>query len=356
VHLPQLQRNSDSELTAIIEPVAAPRSTLNTDMKSTKELGEVYGIPVFATVDEFLASDAAGVTDGIFVASNHATHAEIGFKAMKAGLHVLMEKPMTTDPMEAVGLAKAAASSDRIFMVNHSANFREQSIRIRDLIRGGAVGELRYVSAYMGAALLWLFEDEANTGWVKPSGSMLGNGFGWGQMSHVLSWVYFVTELAPKTVFCQMVYSKITGADIFDAATIQCTNGATIVVQGTAALPFASYTSTPKQIDNKIFGSEGMISYGGLDGAGSTEADPGSGCLELRRHDKKDMTVPGFKFENYDAKGNGSEGVCAFLGVCAGRTFVNCAGATVGMRSVLTIEAMYRSAKSGRVEEVHPEP
>ena len=58
-HLPHLQRNPNSEITAIIEPCAAPRSTLNPDMKTTKELGEIYGVPTFARVEDFLASDVA---------------------------------------------------------------------------------------------------------------------------------------------------------------------------------------------------------------------------------------------------------------------------------------------------------
>lgn len=41
--------------------------------------------------------------------------------------------------------------------------------------------------------------------------------------------VYFVTGLIPQSVFCKMVYSKKTGADIFTSAIIECTNGATIL-------------------------------------------------------------------------------------------------------------------------------
>ena len=36
-----------------------------------------------------------------------------------------------------------------------------------------------------------------------------------------------VTGLEPESVFCKMTYSKITGADVFTAALIQCANGAT---------------------------------------------------------------------------------------------------------------------------------
>ncbi|CAJ1449133.1 unnamed protein product, partial [Effrenium voratum] len=51
--------------------------------------------------------------------------------------------------------------------------------------------------------------------------------FAWGQSCHTLAWVYWVAGLSPESVFCKMVRSKSTGADIFTSAIIQCTNGAT---------------------------------------------------------------------------------------------------------------------------------
>ena len=52
----------------------------------------------------------------------------------------------------------------------------------------------------MYSPLLFLFDDPRNTGWVKPTGTMVqsdgsGNGFGWGQLSHLLGWVLFVGDL-----------------------------------------------------------------------------------------------------------------------------------------------------------------
>jgi len=55
---------------------------------------------------------AAGIeVDGVLVASNHATHAEIGIKCAAAGLAIMMEKPMTTDVPEARALLEAAQAN-----------------------------------------------------------------------------------------------------------------------------------------------------------------------------------------------------------------------------------------------------
>ena len=60
--------------------------------------------------------------------------------------------------------------------------------------------------------------------------------------------------------FCFMGLSKTSGADIYDAATVRCTNGALISVSGSATLPVQAavegdVTTATKQIDNKVFGT-----------------------------------------------------------------------------------------------------
>eukprot|EP00929_Paragymnodinium_shiwhaense_P083062 TRINITY_DN44101_c0_g1_i1.p1 TRINITY_DN44101_c0_g1~~TRINITY_DN44101_c0_g1_i1.p1 ORF type:complete len:632 (+),score=86.76 TRINITY_DN44101_c0_g1_i1:164-2059(+) len=344
-HLPQVSRNSDSKVVAIVESNPHPRSTLNPDMLSTKELEEKYGVPVFTSIDALL--EAQMNIDGVVVSCSHLAHFEVGMKALKAGWHVLMEKPMTTEPKEAVELAHCAANSPGVFMVNNSANWRQQAKRAHDLVKGGSIGKVKHVQCYMGSALLWLFDNPENVAWVKPSGSMVGNGFGWGQSSHTLAWALLVSGLQPERVFCTMGHSEKTGADMFLTAMVFCKGGATMCVQGTAAVPFKSYTESSKQIDNKIFGTEGMLTYSGDD------KDPSSGDLVIQRHDLKNQRFPGFLFENYDAEGNGPESLRAFLGACVGRDVWNGADAALGRMVVLTLDAMYRSAKSGQTEELY---
>ena len=135
-----------SSISAIVEPCDTPRSasrvsqtrhasgSLNPDLKTTKELSEVYGVPVFKSFDDFLASEQAKSTDGILIATSHAAHFEIGMKAMER-FHIFMEKPMTTDLREAEELATAAACCEKIFMLNNTANFRPEAQRIHDLIQ-----------------------------------------------------------------------------------------------------------------------------------------------------------------------------------------------------------------------------
>ena len=121
-HLPQLHRNPHASVAAIVDPSPELRSTL-ADLEQLDALGRRYGAPTFPTVGELLASDNTAL-DGVLVASTHATHSEIATQALDRGLHVLCEKPMTTDPGEAWALAAAAERSGKYFCVNNTANWR----------------------------------------------------------------------------------------------------------------------------------------------------------------------------------------------------------------------------------------
>jgi len=198
-HLPHLSRHSEAEIVAIVEPNPHPRSAIN-ELESTAALGERYGCPVFSSLADALASPLR--LDGLLVCTSHASHFELGITGLRAGLHVLMEKPMTTDPEEALGLAAAAAAAERdqglAFLINNTANYRAQSRAAAALVRERRrVGRVQHVQCCMHSALLWLFDDPSNEGWTRSTGRMSGNGFGWGQLSHLLAFVFHVGGLCP---------------------------------------------------------------------------------------------------------------------------------------------------------------
>ena len=350
-HLPHLSRHPDAQIAAIIEPNPAPRSSNAAEiLETTAALSNRYDAPVFASVEELLSSTVA--VDGLLVGTPHATHYEQGQLAIEAGLHVLMEKPMTTSVKEARDLAVAAeahSAAGRFFAVNNTANWRAATRLATEAVAAGRVGRVQHVACRMHSPLMWLFDDPANVGWTQPQGS---NGFAWGQLSHLLAWVFQVTQLQPTKAFATMQQSSRSGADIHDAALIVCEGGATIVLSGSAGLPGDAHGDNPvgKLLECSVFGSEGSLVYGGDD------QQPSSGALELRRHDGKpalEVLHPQFEFENYEPTGDGPESLHAFIDACVGRPAYVGADAVVGLRAVQAIDAMYRSASSGSIEECH---
>ena len=110
---------------------------------------------------------------------------------------------MTADVHEARALYDLARAKPQLaFLVNNTANWQPGTIAAYEAVQvHGKLGELRAVNSVFAAPLGWLFEGEAHSEWNQVKGSMLGNGFGWGQFSHTFAWLYKVTGLTPKTVY-----------------------------------------------------------------------------------------------------------------------------------------------------------
>mmetsp|Transcript_13092 Transcript_13092/g.22444 ORF Transcript_13092/g.22444 Transcript_13092/m.22444 type:complete len:266 (+) Transcript_13092:72-869(+) len=263
----------------------------------------------------------------------------------------------------------------------------------------------------MTGPLMWLFDDAKNHSWVSKTpwktgiesssgeesvaadgkAPMTGNGFAWGQIAHVLAWIYAVLGVGgddsddiaiPTKVYCTMSHAPKTGADISLAAVITCHDGVTFSLAGTALLPGSQYSSKPvgKHIKVELFGENGSLMYGGDDKI------PESGRLELRKtavgkaedgrlsfpcsnHDWTeclgDMASElkdGFYFEDGEQKGLGPGSMAAFLEACraSSSAFAHSKhlptsaidDSLIGLRTVQVIDAMYRSSSSGSVESI----
>lgn len=375
-HLPHLHRNPKAEIAAIIDTAEQPRSNLNPNLEPLSTLRAKYNCPSFSSVEELFNKDSklAASIDGVIVCTPHATHSDVGGflleqakkrKEQPSGgkpLHILMEKPFTTSVDQAKQMHDAVQEySTGGFLINHSANYTPQAQMARDLIKSGRIGQVRHITASFASPLSWIFEDPSNTGWNQPTpGLMLGNGFAWGQQSHLLSWIYHVCgpSLIPHRVFCKMGYSHKTGADVSHAATIQCTNGATFSLSGTSLLPGNAHSDPPvgKQVKITIYGTDGALSYSGDD------RDPSSGRLELRiggedagdREGNVEVYCEdsGFVFEELDQDGAGPQSVQNFIAACLDENYYVGADSLIGFRSVQTLDAMYRSDHSGNAEQV----
>ena len=126
----------------------------------------------------------------------------------------------------------------------------------------------------------------------------------------------------------------------------------TLNLTGTSLLPGNCHSepAVGKLINIQIYGNNGAIVYGGDD------TMPKSGTLELRRRDASNGKVEyllkekGFLFENLDQDGYGTEALNEFIKACRGEEHYVGADIVVGLKTVQTIEAMYRSHHSGNVE------
>jgi predicted dehydrogenase len=102
------------------------------------------GVAGFATATEMFAS---GLIDAVLIATPHYSHTTLGIEALRAGLHVLVEKPISVHKADAERLiaAHTEAGARLIFAAMFNQRTDPYYLKIREWIGGGALGELRRV-------------------------------------------------------------------------------------------------------------------------------------------------------------------------------------------------------------------
>jgi predicted dehydrogenase len=108
-------------------------------------IGDELGIPRRHATYEALLADAD--VDAVYISTPHPMHAEWAIKAAEAGKHVLCEKPLTMNHAEAAAVVEAARRSDVFLMEAFMYRCSPQTARLIELVRGGAVGEVRMIRA-----------------------------------------------------------------------------------------------------------------------------------------------------------------------------------------------------------------
>jgi len=83
----------------------------------------------------------------VYIATPHPQHAEWVVRAARAGKHVLCEKPMTMNLAEARTATEACRAAGVLFMEAFMYRCHPQTAKIVELIRGGALGQVRLVQA-----------------------------------------------------------------------------------------------------------------------------------------------------------------------------------------------------------------
>ncbi len=82
---------------------------------------------------------------GVVIASIAPTHFPVAERALRAGKHVLVEKPMTLATLEAQQLTELAHRQNRVLMVGHLLEYHPIVRHIKSMIDSGELGEVQYL-------------------------------------------------------------------------------------------------------------------------------------------------------------------------------------------------------------------
>ena len=118
---------------------AERRSTLYGFVTRDPAKAEEYsGVKTWPTVEEAIQDTAV---DAIYIALPVVMHADAAIAALRAGKHVLCEKPMAMNYAEAGRMVAEAEASGRVFGVSYYRRLYPKLIRAKQLILEGAIGQ-----------------------------------------------------------------------------------------------------------------------------------------------------------------------------------------------------------------------
>jgi predicted dehydrogenase len=131
-------------------PTTYLRAIGSRSLERAQSFAAEFGVEqAYGSIDAMLQDD---LVDAVYIATPHGTHHDIALSALRAGKHILVEKPFVVDRAQARSIAAAAEEAHRFAMEAMWMKFTPAYQRMLGEIENGAIGEPRSVRASFGIA------------------------------------------------------------------------------------------------------------------------------------------------------------------------------------------------------------
>ncbi|HET7572628.1 MAG TPA: Gfo/Idh/MocA family oxidoreductase [Gaiellaceae bacterium] len=326
-HLPALAANPRAELVGIADP----------DPERLARATASFETRGFASHRELLE---AGV-DAVVIAVPHAYHFEPARDAIEAGVHVMLEKPMTIAAADAWTLVRLARERGVHLQLGYTYHFTRHARRAKEIFERGELGELQLVSGLF-ASMAESYYRGAPDEYAEVMGNPLllptpetysdpaiaGGGQATTQITHAIGMVLWLTGARAEEVSAYTADHQLA-VDLVDAVSYRLDGGAL----GTMASTGGLRPGQPQQQELRYYGTEGYLLQ-----------EIWAGRLELVRNDgTHEVLDPLGDDERYPAGATSAGIVDLALG---GEE--NLAPAEVGAAAVEFVELTYASARERR--------
>jgi predicted dehydrogenase len=337
-HLPSLKKIPGVETVAFCDIVRERAE------KANREYGGGRG-KVFGSWRELLEEDL----DAVCVLTPNNTHAEISIAALRAGKHVMCEKPMAKTYREALDMLSARDAAGKLLTIGYQNRFRPDSLFLKAECKKGTLGEIyfaRAVALRHRAVPTWgVFLDGEKQG----GGPLIDIG------THSLDLALFMMNnyeplYAAGTVYHKLNKDRNTGNVWGDWDTKKFTvedsafgfivmkNGATIMLQSSWALNTAEVR-------------EGVVSICGVKG-GADMPRQGELVINGVKNNRQYTLIPSLKAGGVDFYGGSNESESDLEARCFAKAIRGrgelCVRPEEAAAVTMILEGIYRSAGTGK--------
>jgi predicted dehydrogenase len=192
------------------------------------------GVRIEAELDELLLDPRI---EAVMIATPPRTHHALASRALRAGRHVLVEKPLAATVAEAEDLIGLAAELDRVLMPGHTFLYSPPVNKVRELISSGELGEVYFVTS--SRMNLGLYQADGVISDLAPH-----------DLSILLYWLdQRVSQIA------------VSGQSVFQAGVPETAFLNVSFERGTRANVQVSWLAPRKMRQMVVVGSKRMVSY-----------------------------------------------------------------------------------------------
>lgn len=280
------------------------------------------GVSVYDDYSKMLADPALDI---VYVASPNAFHAEQVIAAVRAGKHVLCEKPMALKLEDGRAMVKAAKDAGRLLGVGFHLRHKPSNVLARKLVGEGRLGRVFFAHMERGSSKSAV----PHHTW-RSRVELAGGGSIFNQALHPIDLLRFVTGRDVASISAKVDRQPIE--DVFAAV---CT-----MDDGSLALLNSHQLWPNTRPDYVVYGERGW-----LRGVGTGYAQPND-SLEI--HDESGVSVlPGADGSPYWYE------VDDFVKAVLGQAPLSGDGED-GLHAIAIVEAIYRSVQENRTVDVQP--
>lgn len=176
--------------------------------------------------------------DKVAIATPAATHYQLAKRAIEAGKHVYVEKPLCLSISEGRELIDFAQSKSRILMVGHLLQYHPCVVRLREMVKAGELGKLYYITS-----------NRLNLGKIRSEENAL-----WSFAPHDISVILGLAGQIPTSVQC-------TGENYLTQGVADTTLTQLVFSNGLRAHVFVSWLNPFKEQKLTVVGSNGMAVF-----------------------------------------------------------------------------------------------
>ena len=138
IHVRQLRARPGARIVAVAEALEERR----------RQGADELGCRAYACLEDLLAQDEVEV---VVIATPSACHGPDTVAALRAGRHVVVEKPMAMTVAEADAMVAAAQAADRRLFVHHNYRFKREFTHLRAVAESGLVGRVYHIRNYLAS-------------------------------------------------------------------------------------------------------------------------------------------------------------------------------------------------------------